>query len=87
MKVYYAHKPIEKITYKKIFDPEERFNEKDIILISYGDFLRGEDRSPLATLAKFCDAHLEVTINILHILPFFLIPATGDSITDFERGP
>ena len=83
--VYYAHKPLEMIEKESGLDPEERFTEKDIILITYGDLLRGEERSPLATLAKFCDTYLEGTINTIHILPFFPYSSDrGFSIIDFE---
>jgi len=83
LQVYYAHKPTEMT--EKDFDPSERFTEKDVILITYGDILRGKERSPLATLAKFCDTYLEGTINTLHILPFFPYSSDrGFSIIDFE---
>lgn len=83
--VYYAHKALEMIEIESGLDPEERFTEKDIILITYGDLLRGEERSPLATLAKFCDTYLEGTINTIHILPFFPYSSDrGFSIIDFE---
>jgi len=82
--VYYAHKPRKMIEKEKHLGPEERFTEKDLILITYGDLIRGEEHSPLATLAKLADIHLRA-INTLHILPFF--PSSSDkgfSITDFE---
>jgi sucrose phosphorylase len=86
MQVYYAYKPLEMIEREKDFDHENRFTEEDIILITYGDLIRGNDKSPLATLAKLCDTYLEGTINTLHILPFFPYSSDkGFSITDFEE--
>jgi len=85
LKVFYAHKPQQLIKEEKDFDPTERFTQKDVILITYGDIMRGKESSPLATLAKFCDTYLKGTINTLHILPFF--PSSSDrgfSIVDFE---
>jgi len=83
--VYYAHKTQALIEKKKGFDPKERFTQEDVILITYGDLLRGEERTPLADLAKFCDTYLEGTINTLHLLPFFPYSSDrGFSITDFE---
>jgi len=83
--VYYAHKTEALIEKKKGFDPKERFTQEDVILITYGDLLRGEERTPLADLAKFCDTYLEGTINTLHLLPFFPYSSDrGFSITDFE---
>jgi sucrose phosphorylase len=85
VRVYYAHKPLEMISEEGRFDPSERFTEKNVILITYGDLLRGEDRSPLKTLARFCDTFLNGTINTLHILPFFPYSSDkGFSIIDFE---
>lgn len=85
LEVYYAHKPLEMIEKEKDFIPEERFTEKDVILITYGDLLRDKEPSPFASLAKFCDTYLEGTINTLHILPFFPYSSDrGFSIIDFE---
>ncbi|MBW2195339.1 MAG: sugar phosphorylase, partial [Deltaproteobacteria bacterium] len=85
LRVYYAHKSEEMIERDRDFDASERFTEKDVILITYGDLLSGKDRSPLATLAKFCDTYLEGTINTLHILPFFPYSSDrGFSVVDFE---
>lgn len=87
LKVYYAHKPPEMIEAEKGFDPTDRFTEKDLILITYGDLLRSEKRSPLASLAHFLEGaeRLRGIINTLHILPFF--PYTSDrgfSVMDFR---
>jgi len=85
LRVYYAHKTPEARANEKSFDPAERFTEKDVILITYGDLLRGEEPSPLETLTRFCDSYLEGTLNTLHILPFFPYSSDrGFSIIDFE---
>ena len=85
LKIYYAYKPQEIIESDKRFDPSNRFTETDFILITYGDIIRGEAHSPLATLAAFCDSYLEGNINTLHILPFFPYSSDkGFSIIDFE---
>ena len=52
LKVYYAHKPQEMIDAEKDCDPRERFTEKDIILITYGDLFRGGEGHPLSVLHK-----------------------------------
>jgi sucrose phosphorylase len=85
LEVYYAHKPKEMIEREREFNPEERFTEEDVILITYGDLLREKEDSSLKTLASFCDTYLEGTINTLHILPFFPYSSDkGFSIIDFE---
>ena len=88
LKVHHAHKPQEMIEAEKDFDPTNRFSEKDVILITYGDLLRSEDRSPLATLDNFLrnSPGLKQIINTLHILPFFPYSSDrGFSIVDFNR--
>ena len=85
LEVYYAHKPLEMVEAEKHHDPQNRFTEADVILITYGDLIRSEGKSPLSTLAHFCDTYLEGTINTLHLLPFFPYSSDrGFSIIDFE---
>jgi sucrose phosphorylase len=87
LKVYYAHKPQELIEAEQNFDPANRFTEKDMILITYGDLLRSQERSPLATLAHFLETTpgFQEVINTLHILPFFPYSSDrGFSITNFR---
>ncbi len=84
LKVYYAHKPKKLIEREKNLVPEERFTEKDAILITYGDLVRKEGESPLKTLVRLCDTLLS-GVNTVHILPFF--PSSSDrgfSIIDFQ---
>ena len=85
LRVFYAHKPQEMIEAEKDFDPKERFTEKDMILITYGDLIRGEESHPLATLHKVVNTYNPGAINILHILPFFPYSSDkGFSIKDFR---
>ncbi len=85
LQVHAAYKPSARIEMEKGFDTTERFTEKDIILITYGDLLKGPEGSPLTTLAKFCNTYLEGTINTLHLLPFFPYSSDrGFSVVDFE---
>ncbi|MEB3282282.1 MAG: alpha-amylase family glycosyl hydrolase [Lyngbya sp.] len=85
LKVHYAHKPPELIEAEKDFDPNNRFTEWDLILITYGDLLKGEGQSPLSTLAHFLNHYLGLSINTLHILPFFPYSSDrGFSVIDFD---
>jgi len=86
LRVHYAHKTQEMIDQEKGFDPQNRFTERDMILITYGDLLRAEGRSPLACLDKFMQrSGLRDTFNTLHILPFFPYSSDkGFSVTDFQ---
>ena len=86
MKVHYAYKDPEMIEWEKGLDPTDRFTEKDVILITYGDLIRSEDQPPLEILADFSEKHLKGAINTLHILPFFPYSSDrGFSIIDFEE--
>jgi sucrose phosphorylase len=84
LKVHYAHKPLEMVDSEQQ-NSEPKLTEKDIILITYGDLIQGEEASPLSTLAKFCKTYLEGTINTLHILPFFPYSSDkGFAVIDFR---
>ncbi|MCP5004040.1 MAG: sugar phosphorylase, partial [Planctomycetes bacterium] len=83
--VYYSYKTDELIEAEKTFDIKNRFTEEDVIMITYGDFIREEGVSPLTTLSKFCGIYLKQSISTLHILPFFPFSSDrGFSIIDFE---
>ena len=86
IKVYYAHKSPAMIEWEKKFNPHDRFTEKDIILITYGDLITEERKPPLETLTEMCDRYLEGVINTIHILPFFPYSSDrGFAVMDFEQ--
>jgi len=63
---------------------KEKWNEKDIILITYGDSIRSSNYSPLKTLKTFLDKYLEGSVNTVHILPFFPYSSDdGFSVIDY----
>jgi sucrose phosphorylase len=86
LKVHYAHKPEELITWDSKANPVERFTEKDLVLITYGDLVQGKGHSPLASLAEFIQRpRFRNLFNTIHILPFFPYSSDrGFSITDFK---
>lgn len=47
------------------------WDEKDVILISYGNSIQVAGEAPLQTLGKFFRQHLRGVINVVHLLPFF----------------
>jgi len=68
------------------FDPRGRFSEKDAVLITYGDLVVSEGRSPLATLADFAYVLFRGLVTTVHVLPFF--PSSSDrgfSIISYEE--
>ncbi len=86
MKVYYAHKTPAMKEFDAQFNPEERFTEKDIILITYGDLVKTPNQKPLKTLSQLLETYLKGVINFIHILPFF--PSSSDrgfAVMDFEE--
>jgi sucrose phosphorylase len=86
LKVYYAHKTPEMFKWEKDFDEINRFTEKDVILITYGDLVSGKNQKPLVTFEKLCKTYLKGVFNTLHILPFFPYSSDrGFAVMDFEE--
>lgn len=70
----------EKIIPRKSFD----FNEKDVVLITYGDSFLKSGEKPLRVLGEFLNTYLSDTITIVHILPFFPYSSDdGFSVIDY----
>ena len=74
IKVYFAHQTPEMIQWEKGFNPDKRFSEKDVILITYCDLVKNPRERPLETLSELCKKYLRGVFNTLHILPFFSPP-------------
>ena len=54
----------------------ERWNQRDVVLITYADMVRGEDSTPFEALTRFATQHLRGAIKTIHLLPF--CPWTSD---------
>jgi sucrose phosphorylase len=66
------------------FPEQPEWNEKDIILITYGNSILSPGEKPLKSLLRFLDSYLKDSIGCVHILPFF--PFTSDdgfAVCDF----
>jgi sucrose phosphorylase len=86
MRVHYAHKTPEMIADDLAFDPAQRFTERDVALITYGDLLLSPGQRPLRALADFLDRFVSGAINTVHILPFFPYSSDrGFAVMDFEQ--
>lgn len=86
IRVHHAYKTDAAIAAEASFRPEERFSERDIILITYGDFIRSRGKSPLQALTDFLDVYMKGAINCVHILPFY--PSSSDrgfSVMDYDE--
>ena len=61
-------------------------NEKDVVLITYGDNIQATNKNPLQSLFKFADKYLGRAINIIHILPFYPYSSDdGFSVIDYKK--
>lgn len=86
MRVYFAHKPPALVEADRAFTPADRFSERDVVLITYGDLLTAPGRAPLQVLAGFLRRYMRGAINTVHILPFFPYSSDrGFSIVDYEE--
>ncbi|BAI79590.1 sucrose phosphorylase [Deferribacter desulfuricans SSM1] len=86
MKVYYAHKTDTMKEWEKRFNPKDRFTEKDVVLITYGDIIKNRYKKPIKVLSKFVKKYLKNVINTIHLLPFYPYSSDrGFSVIDFEQ--
>ncbi len=86
IQVHCAHKPPEMLEKERHYNPAERFSERDMVLITYGDIVRGDGRTPLAALHRFVGKYNRGVFNTLHLLPFFPYSSDrGFSVVDFSR--
>jgi len=75
-------------TWAKLGEPipnQTLWDEKDAILITYGDSIQTPDEPPLTTLKQFAHAHLGRAFSTIHLLPFFPYSSDdGFSILDYH---
>ncbi len=50
---------------------ENKWDQNDIVLITYGNSIVRDQERPLQTLRKFLEEYLSSSFNSVHILPFF----------------
>lgn len=62
-----------------------RWDEKDSVLITYGDSVQYPGMMPLAALKHFLDRRLNGVFSMVHVLPFFPYSSDdGFSVSDFR---
>jgi len=62
------------------------WDQRDALLITYGDMVRARHEKPLVALRRFLDERLPGAIPNVHILPFFPYSSDeGFSVTDYRR--
>ncbi len=86
IRVHCAHATPEVMEAERCFNPADRFTEKDVVLITYGDLMVSENRPPLKTLADFATVFFHGIITTLHILPFYPYSSDrGFSVTSYKQ--
>ncbi len=72
--------------YSKTQNNKEKWSEKDVVLITYGDSIRKEGEVPLQTLNRFLVENLVNQFSVIHILPFFPFSSDdGFSVINFRK--
>ena len=74
--------------HRRRFPPggQERWNQEDAILITYGGSIRDAGEAPLRTLGRFLNQQLTGTVNSIHILPFFPYSSDdGFAVIDYRE--
>ncbi|MET0066689.1 MAG: sugar phosphorylase [Candidatus Thiodiazotropha sp.] len=62
-----------------------RWDEKDCVLITYGDSVQYPGGVPLASLKQFLDRRLNGVFSLVHVLPFYPFSSDdGFSVSDFR---
>ncbi len=69
---------------RTIMPLKNKWDEKDAVLITYGDSIVNDGQKPLKTLGGFVNKYLSDTFSAVHILPFFPYSSDdGFSISDY----
>lgn len=72
--------------YEKEDRDNTKWDEKDAVLITYGDSIKTEGEMPLQTLRSFLNKNLKEQLSVIHILPFFPYSSDdGFSVIDFRK--
>lgn len=86
LRVHHAHKTPEILEAERMLAPEDRFTERDIVVITYGDLIQGPPRKPLEVLCDVADIFLGGMASTIHVLPFFPYSSDrGFSVIDFKE--
>jgi len=62
------------------------WDERDVVLITYGDMVRAEGEPPLRSLLHFVENRLGEAVSAVHVLPFFPYSSDdGFSVIDYRQ--
>ncbi|TWT27268.1 alpha-amylase family glycosyl hydrolase [Planomicrobium sp. CPCC 101110] len=77
---------MEKTKAKALRPRKQAWDEKDVVLITYGDQFQEEGTPTLQTLKKMYDRYLADKFGIVHILPFYPYSSDdGFSVIDYRK--
>ena len=64
----------------------EPWDQRDALLVTYGDSIQAPGEAPLSTLLDFARAHLGEAFSTIHLLPFFPYSSDdGFSVIDYRQ--
>lgn len=77
---------MEKYKADRIPKDKQWVDEKDVMLITYGDNIKEKGKSPLKSLKEFLQNNVKDVINSVHILPFYPYSSDdGFSVIDYRK--
>lgn len=86
IQVHIAHKPAELREREKCFESINRFTERDVVAITYGDLIHSPGKPPLLALREIFEDVFAGTFNVVHLLPFYPYSSDrGFSVIDYEE--
>lgn len=72
--------------YPKKESDRAKLSQKDVVLITYGDSIVGEDQGNILTLKKILNSYVGNSISAVHILPMFQYSSDdGFSVIDYKE--
>jgi len=66
--------------------PRARWDENEVVLITYADIVQKKGEAPLRTLRRFCSKNIKGAVRTVHLLPFY--PWSSDdgfSVIDYRE--
>ncbi|WP_059103088.1 alpha-amylase family glycosyl hydrolase [Shouchella shacheensis] len=77
---------IEETKAKKLKQRKPQWDEKDVVLITYGDQFQQKGQAPLKTFKQMFDRYLTESFSLTHILPFYPYSSDdGFSVIDYKQ--
>ncbi|WKA59442.1 sugar phosphorylase [Planococcus shenhongbingii] len=82
----YIMKAIHQTKQKPLKMRKQYWDEKDVVLITYGDQFKEQQQPALQTLKKIYDHYFSTVFEIVHILPFYPYSSDdGFSVIDYKE--